>query len=246
MSRRTAVRELPGVGEPPGKLRRCRHGFRTHQSHPPVDADDRAPEAYPRRSHFPGCKAGAPAAGGTRRLRDATRILGRRHRDGLDPAIRSARTTIVSASASGKVGSGPSPPCALGRFQCFGHTDLTERDATRRAAPHHAGGRDGVPAPSARPVAAAGADDRRARLPGRGAGGGPRDRSAAAQAAAVRGVGVPGGVGRGAGVRCAEPATEPAVAADHPAAGGWGVPGGGNDCLGLFPSWTASEIRRGR
>ena len=113
----------------------------------------------------------------------------------------------------------------------------------RRAAPHHAGRPVGVPAPGARPAAAAGADGRRARLPGRGAGGGPHHRRAAAQAAAVRGVGVPGAVGRGAGGRCAEPSAEPALGADHPPAGGWGVPGRRRRA-GRFPAGRRRRFTR--
>ena len=63
------------------------------------------------------------------------------------------------------------------------------RDAARRArraAPRHAAGPGGVPAPGAgEPAGARGAGDRRARVSGRGPGGGLLDRCAAEQAGAV-------------------------------------------------------------
>ena len=96
---------------------------------------------------------------------------------------------------------------------------------------HHAGGPDGVPVSVAGGVGEhGGAGGGRAQLPGRGAGGGPHDGRSAGEAEAVRGVGVPGDLGGGAGRSCAEPSEGPAAGADDPPAGGGCLPSLAGEC----------------
>ena len=202
---------------------RCRYGFRSHapfarRRAAGATAGDRAAAVSGR---LPRLQAGPPAARATRRLRDATRILGHRHRDRLDLRSgqflpRRPRAYLVSIGRDHR----PRARCAGEVFRLH-RPDRARR--ARRAAAHHAGGPVGVPAPGARHAAATGADDWRARLSGRGAGSGPHHRRAAAQAGAVRGVGVPGGVDRGAGGAHGEPPAEPTVGTDDLPAGGWSV-----------------------
>ena len=166
---------------------RCRHGFRAHapsagRSRPPrrrapaQPVDTASGVQPPTAADFPGCK---PVHLPRQELEDCEMRL-----EYWDSATETA--WICDPTSSYHEG----PTQRLGR--------LAERIAAvrggpdgvlwpyrpdrarraRRAAPHHAGRRDGVPAPGARPAAAPGADDRRARLSGRGAGGGPHHRRA--------------------------------------------------------------------
>ena len=89
------------------------------------------------------------------------------------------------------------------------------------AVAHLAGGPVGVPASRTDAVAGGGGDGGGgARFAGRGAGGGPHDGRVPGEAAAVRGVGVPGGVGGGAELSGGEPTEAPARGADDSRAGG--------------------------
>ena len=108
---------------------------------------------------------------------------------------------------------------------CYGSMDLLVRDARGKPRRIMQGGPDGVPA-----SVAGGAVGRRvdgggaAQLPGRGAGGGPHDGRAAGEVEAVRGVGVPGAVGGGAGAAGTEPCEEPDAGAHDSSAGGRCLP----------------------
>ena len=116
--------------------------------------------------------------------------------------------------------------------ECLGSTDLAERDA--HGEPQLIMQADELVYlhPARAKLPRAGADGRRARPAGGGAGSGSHHRRAAPQAGPVPGVGVPGGVARGAGGSLGEPPAEPAVGTDDPPAGRWRVSGvGGEPCV---------------
>ena len=124
---------------------RCRHGYRSHRPGARGDAGAAAADG----GGLPRLQTGPSAAGGARRLRDAPRILGHRHRDRLDLRSgqlvpRRARTPLDGVGQTHRRGAR-----RAGEVPGQHRPDRTGRG--RRAAPHHAGGRDGVPAPGARP-----------------------------------------------------------------------------------------------
>ena len=154
-------------------------------------------------------------------------VLGRRHGDRVGRRADHAVSREAVAPADGVDG----PDC---RRTGVGHRVLrvdgldTARRARRREA-HPAGRRVRVRASAPRAAAGPEGDDGGGgRLPGRGARGRSHDGRAAGQAGAVRGLGLPRGVGGGAGSG-GGPAAPAAAGADDPPAGGGRVPGVGRE-----------------